>query len=111
MNTLDRLNGAIDYVEKHITGEIDMNHLAAIAYYSLYDFQRMFACIAEMSPAEYIRKRRLTLAGLELRYVTMNSTAILRQWSFYCTAQIFLLNAGNCGLSKQRRVFPIMTER
>jgi len=68
LNTLDRLNAVIDYVEKNITEELDLNHLADIAYRSLYDFQRMFAFISEMSIIEYIRKRRLTLAGIDLKY-------------------------------------------
>ncbi|MCL2287479.1 MAG: AraC family transcriptional regulator [Firmicutes bacterium] len=67
MRTIDKLNAVIDYVENHISEDIDLNHLAAIACSSLYDFQRMFGFIAEMSIVEYIRKRRLTLAGLELR--------------------------------------------
>jgi AraC-like DNA-binding protein/predicted transcriptional regulator YdeE len=66
-NTLERLNAVIDYVEKHITEEIDLNHLAGIACSSTYNFQRMFTFITEMSIVEYIRKRRLTLAGLELQ--------------------------------------------
>ena len=68
MNTLDRLNAIIDYVEKNITGELDLNKLADIACRSLYDFQRMFLFISEMSISEYIRKRRLTLAGLDLKH-------------------------------------------
>ena len=68
VNTLDRLNAVIDYVEKHITEKLDLNHLANIACSSLHDFQRMFIFIAEMSIVEYIRKRRLTLAGLDLQY-------------------------------------------
>ena len=67
MDTVVRLNAVIDYVEKHITEELDLNQLAAIACCSLYDFQRMFAFVAEISIAEYIRKRRLALAGFDLR--------------------------------------------
>jgi len=67
MNTVERLNAVVDYVEKHITEPLDLNQLAGIAYYSLHDFQRMFTFIAEMSITEYIRKRRLTLAGLDLQ--------------------------------------------
>jgi len=67
MNTVEKLNAVIDYIEKHITEELDLNQLAGIAYSSLYDFQRMFMFIAEISVAEYIRKRRLTLAGLDLQ--------------------------------------------
>ena len=68
MNTVDRLNAVIDYVEKNITENLDLNRLAGIASYSLYDFQRMFGFIAGMSIVEYIRKRRLTLAGLDLKH-------------------------------------------
>ena len=67
MNTLERLNLVIDYVENHITENLDLNRLAGIACSSLYDFQRMFRFIAEITIVEYIRNRRLTLAGLELQ--------------------------------------------
>jgi AraC-like DNA-binding protein len=67
MNTVERLNAVVDYIEKNITEKLDLNHLAGIACYSLHDFQRMFTFIAEMSITEYIRKRRLTLAGLDLQ--------------------------------------------
>lgn len=68
LNTLDRLNAVIDYVEKNISKDLNLNHLADIACRSLYDFQRLFSFIADMSIIEYIRKRRLTLAGIDLKY-------------------------------------------
>jgi len=68
MNILDRLNAVVDYVERNITDEIDLNHLASIACCSAYNFQRMFAFITEVSIVEYIRRRRLTLAALELQH-------------------------------------------
>jgi len=55
-------------LSKNITEELDLNHLAGIATCSLHDFQRMFGHIAEMTISEYIRYRRLTLAGLELKH-------------------------------------------
>ncbi len=67
MRTVDRLNDIIDYLEAHITDEVNMDAIAEIACLSAYDAQRMFSFIAEMSIAEYIRNRRLTLAGYELR--------------------------------------------
>jgi len=68
LNTLDRLNAVIDYMENNITEKLDLERLATIACYSLYDFQRMFSFIAEMSIVEYVRMRRMTLAGLELQH-------------------------------------------
>ncbi|MCL2578254.1 MAG: AraC family transcriptional regulator [Defluviitaleaceae bacterium] len=68
MNILNRLNSVVDYVERNITEEIDLNHLAGIACCSTYNFQRMFAFITEVSIVEYIRRRRLTLATFELQH-------------------------------------------
>lgn len=67
MNILDRLNAVINYVECHLTEELDLNYLANLACCSTYNFQRMFTFITDISIVEYIRRRRLTLAALELQ--------------------------------------------
>ena len=67
MNILDRLNAVIDYAERNITEDIDLNHLANIACCSTYNFQRMFVFITGISIVEYIRRRRLTAAAFELQ--------------------------------------------
>jgi AraC family transcriptional regulator len=67
MEWLDRLNGAIRYIEDHIMDEIDFETAARHVCCSVYQFQRMFSFIAGIPLSEYIRRRRLTLAGLELK--------------------------------------------
>ena len=67
MIALEKLNTVIAYIEAHISEEINLQQLADLALCSLYDFQRSFAFVAEMSVADYIKKRRLTLAGLALQ--------------------------------------------
>ena len=67
MNLLDRMNTVIDYVETHITDEIKIDILAQLAYCSSFNFQRMFSFTTDMSIVEYIRRRRLSLAALELQ--------------------------------------------
>jgi AraC family transcriptional regulator len=67
MNILDKMNIAISYVEEHITDELDLNTLAQLACCSTYNFQRMFSFVTDISIVEYIRRRRLTLAALELQ--------------------------------------------
>ncbi|CAM3765197.1 helix-turn-helix domain-containing protein [Cohnella lubricantis] len=66
MKSMDRINSAIDYVEAHITEEIDLQQVAQRACCSVYHFQRMFSYIADISISEYIRRRRLTLAAFDL---------------------------------------------
>ena len=67
MNTLDRMNAVIDYVECHLTEELDLKHLASLAYCSIHTFQRLFSYITDISIVEYIRRRRLSSAALELQ--------------------------------------------
>jgi len=67
MNILDRLNAVINYVECHLNEDLDLDYLAGLACCSTYNFQRMFTFITDISIVEYIRRRRLTLAALELQ--------------------------------------------
>ena len=67
MNILDRINAVIDYIECNLTEEIDLKHLAGLACCSIYTFHRLFSYITDVSIVEYIRRRRLTMAALELQ--------------------------------------------
>lgn len=67
MEWLDRLNQSISYIENNLAGEINFEQAAKIACCSSFHFQRMFSYIANVSLAEYIRRRRMTLAAFELQ--------------------------------------------
>lgn len=63
---LGRLKQALDYIEDNLDGQVDTARAAQIACCSVWHFTRMFGYITGVPLAEYIRRRRLTLAGLEL---------------------------------------------
>ncbi len=67
MGWIARLNKTIDYIEEHLTGEIDLARLAQIAYCSSYHYQRMFTYMAGVPLSEYIRRRRMALAAVDLQ--------------------------------------------
>lgn len=67
MDWLNRMNRAMEYVETHLSEEIDYEQVARIACCSTYHFQRMFSFITGVPLSEYIRRRRLTLAAFELQ--------------------------------------------
>lgn len=67
MEWIERFNQAMSYIEEHITEDIDYGQLAKIAYCSTYHFQRMFAYMVGMPLAEYIRRRRMSLAAMDLQ--------------------------------------------
>ncbi|MFJ5225451.1 effector binding domain-containing protein [Streptomyces sp. NPDC088400] len=63
---LERLNQALEYVDSHLGRRIEVSELARIAVTSEYHFRRMFSALAGISLSEYIRRRRLTVAGAEV---------------------------------------------
>lgn len=66
MEWLDRMMEAIDYMEEHIEEQLNMEEIAKTAYSSTFHFQRMFHMLTGMTVAEYVRKRKLTMAAQEL---------------------------------------------
>ncbi|WP_030613859.1 AraC family transcriptional regulator [Streptomyces sclerotialus] len=63
---LERLNEALEHIESHLDQRIEVAELARIAVTSEYHFRRLFSALAGISLSEYIRRRRLTVAGAEV---------------------------------------------
>ena len=66
MDWLTGIQRGLDYIEEHLTEEISLEEVAQEAYCSNYYFQKVFGILCGMTVGEYIRNRRLTLAGSEL---------------------------------------------
>ncbi|MBQ9704163.1 MAG: AraC family transcriptional regulator [Clostridia bacterium] len=66
MDWIKGLQRSIDYIEEHLDEEIDYEKVAKESFSSSYHFQRIFALLCGYTLGEYIRLRRLTLAGAEL---------------------------------------------
>ncbi len=66
MNWITGLQNAIDYIENNLTEELDYTDIANKAFTSPFYFQRVFRVLCNCTLGEYIRNRRLTLAGSEL---------------------------------------------
>jgi AraC family transcriptional regulator len=66
MDWQTRMTKALEYLERTLTDEIDMERTAREANCSLFYFMRMFEVITGSSAAEYVRRRRLSKAALEL---------------------------------------------
>ncbi|MFE6916284.1 AraC family transcriptional regulator [Streptomyces rubiginosohelvolus] len=63
---LERLNDAMEHIEAHLGERIEAADLARIAMTSEYHFRRMFSALAGLPLSEYIRRRRMTVAGAEV---------------------------------------------
>ncbi len=67
MDSLRNMNNALAYIEEHLTEDIDYSEVSKIAYCSEYHFKRMFSFLSGIGLSEYIRRRRLTMAALDLK--------------------------------------------
>ena len=67
MNLATGIQKSINYIEEHITDELDLADIAKQAACSPYYFQKIFGILCDITVGEYIRNRRLTLAGSELK--------------------------------------------
>ena len=66
MDWITGIQNAISYIEDHITEELDYGQIARESFSSPFHFQRVFSILCGYTLGEYIRNRRLTLAGAEL---------------------------------------------
>lgn len=66
MNWIAGIQHAIDYIEENLTQELDYREIANQASSSSFHFQRVFGILCACTLGDYIRARRLTLAGMEL---------------------------------------------
>jgi Uncharacterized protein conserved in bacteria len=67
MEWVSRLNSTIDYIEEHLLEGIDYGELAKIVCCSTYHYQRMFAFLNNVPLSEYIRRRKMSLAAVDLQ--------------------------------------------
>lgn len=66
MDFIQNLQKAIDYMEDHMLEQITYEDVAKHIYVSSYHFHRTFSLVTGITSNEYIRNRRLSMAGQEL---------------------------------------------
>lgn len=66
MRWTECISEAIEYIEKNITADISIADIANHVHISPFYFQKGFSMLCDFTVSEYIRCRRLALAGSEL---------------------------------------------
>ena len=67
MNWMNDTQNAINFIEDNLLENINTDHVSNHIHSSTDYFQRTFNIVTGISISEYIRNRRLTLAGEELK--------------------------------------------
>ncbi len=72
----------IEDIERSLASEIDIALLAQKMNASVYEFRRMFTFITKQSIGDYIRKRRLSAAAIELYEGEVNVTELSLKYGY-----------------------------
>jgi len=67
MEWVEKLNESMRYIEEHLADELDYEQMGRIACCSSCHFRKMFTYMAGVTLAEYIRRRRMSLAAVDLQ--------------------------------------------
>ncbi len=82
MDWHEKMNAAVDYIENNLTGNIDIRESARLAHCSEYHFRRMFSFVAGVPVSEYIRRRRMTLAALDLQQTKYTVEEVAKKYGY-----------------------------
>ena len=63
---IDGFQESLDYIERHLADDLQIEAVAARAALSPFYYQRIFGALCGMTVGDYIRSRRMTLAAQEL---------------------------------------------
>lgn len=67
MSWLEDITSSIKYMEAHLTDELTLEKVATEINLSPFYFQKGFSILCGITVSEYIRNRRLSLAGRDLQ--------------------------------------------
>lgn len=88
MEWMSAIQKAITYMEEHLLEEINYENVAESVHISSYEFHRAFSFLAGMTANNYIRNRRLSLAGMEVIETDNKITNIALKYG-YDTSESF----------------------
>ena len=61
-----RMNAVVDYIDRQLDQKLDLATLADVAHFSPFHFHRLFQALMGESLGDYLRRRRLEVAGTRL---------------------------------------------
>ena len=65
MDYKEHIEHALEYIETNLKSELNLTDLARAAGFSEYHFLRVFRQVTSLTPADYIRNRRITAETMQ----------------------------------------------
>lgn len=81
-NSIDRLNVAIDYIEKHVHDKLTLDQIAIASNISKFHLHRIFKAITQQKMMDYVRNRKLSHSIQVLLHTNFKLIDIAYQFGF-----------------------------
>ncbi len=78
----NNLQKTLDYIEEHIKEDITLEKLSSLCFYSTHHYHRIFQSVVGIPVADYIRKRKLSVAASEIIDSDKNIIDIAMEYGF-----------------------------
>lgn len=82
MDYRKQIEKAIEYIEENLQGDIRLEDCARVSGYSTYHFLRVFRDAVGLTPADYVRKRRISEISKEIMRSSQHIAPIAFQYGF-----------------------------
>lgn len=82
VDNIERIDKVINYIETNILENIDFAKIATIACCPISQFQRIFSFITDLTLSDYIRRRKLSLAAVELQHSNISVLDISLKYGY-----------------------------
>ena len=82
MEWISGMNAAVNYLEEHILEEPDLEKLGRLAGCSTHHFRRIFTYIGGITLSEYLRRRRMSLAAVDLKSESTRVIDIAQKYGY-----------------------------
>jgi AraC family transcriptional regulator len=77
-----KILNSVNYIEENLCKQIKLNDIAKQSYFSEFYFHKLFRSIIGTSVMDYVRKRRLTEAAIDLSKTDEKITGIAFKYQF-----------------------------
>lgn len=111
MEWLIRMKNALDYMELKMTETLRIEEVAEVAFVSPFHFQRMFSMLTGFTVADYIRKRRLTLAAQELAVSKVRVLDVALKYGYDSPESFAKAFRKAHGITPRKRVSPAYSSK
>lgn len=95
MDYYERIQNSIEFIEKNLQEELNINEISSKSCFSVFHFQRLFQAITGFSVQQYIRNRRLSEAAKLLKETRENILEIAISFQ-YGSQEAFTRAFVNC---------------